>query len=275
MCLAKGNIESICRSFDDLILHHGRCSITLRNSATESDVTWAKEPLRPTLILSSGEASHVQYKTDLAINADMSQLIAGNDGGSYNTESLTDGIESVAVAHRKPNIARTLVMETGSVEPNNTPVDCNQEGGSLNNSYVDNVSSTVHHCINWSVGQNEIFSEEETDTSTNKCSDIISLERSTPRSALNKEPAFKEVRPFVSDDDGTSYNESTFGILPSGIINYNYSDLSYKAKIAGLAGGYCDKDMTQKSHDDHQVTLPCTIDGQVKPHGVVVSGIVI
>lgn len=122
------------------------------------------------------------------------------------------------------------------------------------------------------IGQNEMVPEEQADANTNEGSSLTSEQRSTPQSTLNKELAFKEVRPFISDDDGTSHHESTFGILSSGKMNYNYSDLSFKAKIAGLSDGYCEKDMAQKSHDHQQLMLPSTIDGQAKSDGLVVSG---
>ena len=274
MCFAKRNIGSTYRSFDNLIpYHHRRYSVTIQNSATDLYVTRSREPL--SLTPSSEEAViHMECKTELAIS-EKSQLTADSDRGSWSAESLVDGMESEAVTLCKPNIAITLVLEIEAVESINTPIDCSQEGGPVDNSYIDNVSVTGCCCINWSVGQNETVSVEEVDTNTNECSGLVSVERSTPQSTLNTELAFKEVRPFISDDDGTSHYESTFGTLPSGKINYNYSDLSFKSKIAGLADGYCEKDMAQKSHDHHQLMLPCTVDGQVKSDGLVVSGIVI
>ena len=208
----------------------------------------------------------MECKKELAI-IEKSQLIADSVGGSWNAEPSVDDMESEAVTLYKPNVAITLVLETGLAEPSNIPVDCNEEGGPVDNSV------TGCHCINWSVGQNETFAEE--DTNTNECFSLTSVQRSTPQSTLNKELAFKEVRPFISDDNGTSHYESTFGTLPSDRINYNYSDLSFKAKIVGLADGHCEKDIAQKSHDHQQLMLPCTIDGQVKSDGLVVSGIVI
>lgn len=267
MCFAKRNTGSAARSFDNLNLYHEKYNATIQFSAeTELSVTRPREPLG--LMLSSEEAKHMEYITELAIN-DMS---ACSSGGSCSTESLPDGMESEAVTLSTRNIARTMVLEAGPVGLSNTlAVDCNQEGEPVENSYADNVSVTGCY-ISWSVGHNEILSEEETDTNTNECSSLPSVDRSTP-STLNKEPAFKELRPFNSVDDGTSHNESTLGILPSGKVNHNYSDLSFKARIAGLSGGYCEKAIAEKSHDHHQLTLPCTTDDQVKPDSVVVPAL--
>ena len=268
MCFAKRNIGFAGRSFDNLNPYHEKYSATIQRqfSETELSVTRPREPLG--LILSSEEAKYMEYITEFAING----MSACSNGGSCSTESLPDGMESEAVTLSTRNIARTMVLEAGPVELSNTlAVDCNQEGEPVEKSYADNVSVTGCY-ISWSVGHNEILSEEETDTNTNECSSLPSMDRSTP-STLNKEPAFKELRPFNSVDDGTaSHNESTLGILSNGKVNHNYSDLSFKARIAGLSGGYCEKAIAEKSHDHHQLTLPCTTDDQVKPDSVVVPG---
>lgn len=92
----------------------------------------------------------MEYRTELVINEE-SQLTADSDGGSWNAELLADGMESEAVTLCKPNIAITMILETGPTESINTPVDCFQEGEPVDNSYTDKVSLIECRRINWSV----------------------------------------------------------------------------------------------------------------------------
>ena len=165
--------------------------------------------------------------------------------------------------------AGTLVMESGPATAENVTADCN-EGELVHNMNEKGASMTVPYLHSSSTSGDQIVSAEETNReSPNKDASqkrSTSLQNADP--TLNELPSRDNIMPFASDDDGTSHNESTFGILPGDRRNFNYSNYSFKSRIVGnsaLTDAYCESDRPHKSQG-HQLILPYpgAIDGHVK-----------
>ena len=110
--------------------------------------------------------------------------------------------------------AGTLVMEAGPED--NVAIDCSE--GAFNGD-GNNTAVTVC-CINWALGdyENLINSEEEI------CAKITSKELKAN---------FREIRPFVSEDDGSSHNELALGYFSSEKGYFGYGSFSFNAKMVG------------------------------------------
>ena len=84
---------------------------------------------------------------------------------------------------------------------------------------------------------------------------------------LYEKPVSRDVRVFVSEDDGSSHSESSFGYISSHRRDVNYSNYSYKARIVGnseLAGAYSETDKPQDN-----LLCPSSGDGPDKKATVI------
>ena len=110
-----------------------------------------------------------------------------------------------------------------------------------------------------------VDSVEETGLNPNNIFAVA--ERATQQSTDFKELS-RDVKAFISDDDGASCNEATFGILSSDRRNFSYSDYSFRAKIVGnsaLTDAYYESDKPHKPQDDHlKLPYPSSSNGPVK-----------
>ena len=214
------------------------------------------------VVTSIEEINHADCKTELAI-AHQDVSIGNCSFGSENTESANDNIEAdhESAMHLNPySGAGTFVMETGPVD--NVETDCSEMEFVQN---PDESDTTITMCYTQSSttrNGNETNSEEESGVvNTNKDLNLGSQTRATPQKngfTLDEELS-RDVMAFACNDDGTSQNEATFGVLSSNRRDFNYSNNSFKAKIvgnSGLAGAYYQ--IADKTHilQDNQLTLP-------------------
>ena len=258
MCFAKGDTDRLsCH-----IKYRSKLPLPLsstKNHAARHYISSETDHL----MTSSEEVNHVECKAECIIYHRVARL----------TKSPDDSLEHDGAALCKlKRCVGSLVLET--VQADNYTVDCSEEELVYN---ADEVSTSATKCyINWSTGETD-YSKEETRVNGNECFNATSQQRTTPCNnpdfSINEEPASRDIRAFLSDDDGTSRNESTFGALSHDRRIYKYSDYSFKAKIVGnseLAGSHCTSDGPRKP-DNHQWTSThsSVIDSQVKPDDVV------
>ena len=183
--------------------------------------------------------------------------------GSEETKSVNDNTETNHKCVRLDPYcgAGTFVMETAG---NNVTTVSNCSGTELvqNLEEIDTTVTMCYECSPTTTNKNEIYSEEVSGAVniTNKDFHLGSQTRTTPQKSgftLDEELS-KGVMSFASNDDGTSRNEATFGVLSSNRRDFNYSNNSLRAKIvgkSGLAGAYYETDKT-RTLPDNQLTLP-------------------
>lgn len=218
------------------------------------------------LVISLKElVNHVKSKADSMILQNLSRVMISSDIRSTCLENATSfGMKCDGLTLHKSYCSTRSFVYTASTGP--APVD-SSNGEIVHNTCAHNndalvttsciVSSTTDHT-------NRVDSEEETDITK----DHTSLLRATLHDAdfiPNKEPPFM---PFVSDDDGFTRNEPTFGVLPSDRRNVNHSSQSYKARIVSnpeLTVVNCETDGALKPKS-HHLALPhhITSGGPVK-----------
>ena len=216
-------------------------------------------------MLSLEEINHMEYKSELATHRYVTVpiLAVDDDAGSENTASH-DGMVSTGAALCKLNVAQTLVLESRSADIDNLPIDCSEE--LVHSTNVDDTVVTTCY-IDWSISDNNRIDPEE--ATAIKDNDFTSQERCSLQKTdliLNKEPPSRNVRAFDSDDDGTSHNESMFGVPLDNRRNFNYSNKSKIVERSELAGGHYESDRPHKSQDQ-QLTLayPTVATSLVKP----------
>ena len=220
------------------------------------------------LIIPKAEINYVECQEELMLQKASRQTSSNLE----DTKLVENDIKCEgAKVCRRNCCAGSLVLETGSVH--NVATDCSEEE-LVYNADVDDKAMTTACYIRWS--RSQIDSEEECGISTNNCLSSASMERSAPQPHSNitlyEKPVSRDVRVFVSEDDGISHSESSFGHFPSHRRDVNYSNHSYKARIVGnseLADAYSKSDKPQ----DNQLTFPCakTSDGPDK-NATVIKG---
>lgn len=195
------------------------------------------------LMIPKEEINYVGYQEELIVQK-ASRPTASNP---EDTE-LVDDMKCEGATFCKPNCcAGSLVWETGSVHNVATEEEL------VHNTDVDDKTMTTTYYTEWSTSPKD--SEEESGMSTNNGLSPVSMQRSAQPHTLHEKPVSGDVRAFVSEDDGISRSESSFGYLSSHRRDVNYSNYSYKARIVGnseLAGVYSEADKPR----DNQLTLP-------------------
>ena len=204
------------------------------------------------------EINYVDCNAELAIaHQCMSTIERSEEKKSVNDNTETDH----ECARLDPYCgAGTFVMETA--DKVTTVSNCSEMELVQNIEEIDTTITMCYECSPTTMNKGEIYSEEESVAVniTNKDFHLGSQTRTTPQKSgftLDEELS-KGVMSFASNDDGTSRNEATFGVLSSNRRDFNYSNNSLRAKIvgkSGLAGAYY---ATDKTHTlpDNQLTLP-------------------
>ena len=249
MCFTKGDTDGLSYDPSHITCRSNLAQSLAKNYATSQYISSETD----NLMTSSEEVNHVECKAEYIIHHHVARSTVKNGGGVECTKSPDDSLEHDGAALRKLKCCvGSLVLET--VQADNCTVDCIEEELVYN---ADEISTTSTRCyINWSTSDTD-DSKEETGVNGNEF--FNSQQRTTPCNnpdfSINEEPASRDIRAFLSDDDGTSRNESTFGALSHDRRIYKYSDYSFKAKIVGnseLAGSHCTSDAPHKP-DNHQV----------------------
>lgn len=230
---------------------HGQIRKLVKNDMLEDLINMlSREESGMVYVVPTEEINHPESKTELTM-AHQHKL-----NKSDNTESPTQYDNTVLL---KPS-AGTLVM-TDSVT-----TDCSEEELLHCTDVDDTKEATV--CCHTNCTASYVYPEEESGLNPNDTFTVS--ERATQQNidfALTKELS-RDVKAFLSDDDGTSHNEATFGILSSDRRNFNYSDYSLKAKIVGnsqLIDAYCESDRPHKPQDDHlKLPYPTNSNGPIK-----------
>lgn len=183
------------------------------------------------LVMPVEEVNHVNCKGQLVIHQHVSEI----------TRALMNNVKREGTELGRPShCAKTLVMEAGPED--NVAVDCSE--GAFNGDGNDTAVTVC--CINWTLCdyENAMNSKEEIGINT--------IEVTNKELKAN----FREIRPFVSEDDGSSCNELAFGNFPS---DKTYTNCSFHAKMVGnseLAGTYGIGDRTCRQQVRHLTQHP-------------------
>ena len=251
--------RSSCTFHDDA--RQGSCSLILKH---QGEVKTAQKlelltpcmtmqyVLRHPLIIPKEEIKYAEYQEELVLQK-ASRSTACN---SEDTELVDNDMKCEGATFCRPNCcAGSLVWETGSVQ-HNAAADCS-EGELVHNTDVDDNVMPMTCYTECSTSSKDLV-EESGGMSTNNGHSSASMQRSAqPHAniALYEKPVSGDIRAFVSEDDGISRSESSFGYISSHRRDVNYSNYSYKARIVGnseLAGAYSETDKPR----DNQLTLP-------------------
>ena len=215
---------------------------TQRPTESSTDHLTTQYALIHHLTMSVEEVNHTNCLVELITVQSVSRSIGINAPVSGDTEPLVDGMKCESTMLCKPNCCAEA--ETGSV--NNEAIGCSDHEEELvYNATIDNKEMMTHY-TEWSTSP-----EEETGTSTNKGPSLTSIQRSAQLHTKYEKPASRDVWTFVSEDDGISHNESTFGSFSSHRRDVNYNNHSYKSRTfanSELAGAYSETDRPQGNH---------------------------
>ena len=263
MCFTKGQIEIGEWSYGDSSFYLSRYLYEIKLWSPSIDHTTRECSQIP----SSEEASHIECSEELVAHQEVSRWAVDEGAVSENTDN--DWMESINITLSELEIAVVLVeSRLADLEIQNVTVHCSEEF--VHDTNVDDGMATV--TASYIHLENEIDSEEETNINCSNDIGFTSQERASLQKndfTLNDEFRLsRDARSFVSNDDGTAYNESTVGIMQHSRRNFDYSNSSFKSKIVGsseLAGAYCESDRPHKPQDQLIFPQPCTIDSIVKP----------
>ena len=261
MChLSDCTCESLRRSstfHDDarhgspILKHQGEVEIAQKLELLMTACMTVQHVLRHPLIIPKEEINYVECQEELILQK-VSRSTASN---SEDTKLVDDDMHmkcEVATFCRPNCCAGSLVWETGSVH--NIATDCS-EGELVHNADVDDKAVRTICYIECSISSKDSV-EESGGMNTNNGASMQRSAQPHANITLYEKPVSRDVRAFVSEDDGISHSESSFGYISSHRRDVNYSNYSYKARIVGnseLAGAYSETDKPR----DNQLTLPC------------------
>ena len=263
MRVARRQIKTSEWSYGDSTFYPSRYSLyeTKLWSPSRDHATTEYSP-----VASFQELTHIECSEELVAHQKASKRALDEGAVSENTDLLNNGwMKYTSTTLGKPDIAVTLVLESKSADLENIPMHCHKEFVCSTNT-DDEISVT----ISYTSDENEIDSEEETNVNFSKDTGFTSQERSLQKNdfSLTHDFPFRDVRAFVSDDDGTAYNESTYGIVQHSRRNVDYSNCSFKSKIVGtseLAGAYYESNRPHKPQNQLTLSQPNSNDSIVKP----------